>query len=87
MRERHDCVQGGIVSLCYAFGYFAAAMRGEIPPLLSLARVELWLRGRLTPEQMAAGILPRLTRSVYLRLARLACRREEEAGDPGAETG
>lgn len=61
-----------IRSLCYAFGYLTAAARGEIEPVLSRQRVAAWLKTRLTPEQVAAGVEAKLSRQVYNHLERLA---------------
>lgn len=49
----------------YAFGYFAAAQRGEVEPLLSRKRVEEWVAARFSPEEMAAGIVYGIARKAY----------------------
>jgi len=73
MREKQK-QYGDIYSLCFAFGYFTAAARKEIKPVLSRNRVEGWLMTRLTREQIASGALDKLTKQVYKHLERLAVR-------------
>lgn len=74
MDNERKWVHGDIFSLCYAFGYLTAAYRGEIEPVLSRKRVVNWLKTRLTPEQIAAGVAHNLSKQVYNHLERLAVR-------------
>jgi len=57
------------LQLCYAFGYLAAAVRGEIEPVLSRQRVTDWLKTRLTLKYAAPKIVLRLAEQVYNHLA------------------
>jgi hypothetical protein len=65
-------IDSEVRSLCYAFGYLAAAARGEIEPVLSRKQVRDWVKSRMTPQQIAVGLAGQLARSVYRHLERLA---------------
>jgi hypothetical protein len=60
----------------YAFGYFAAAMRREIPAVLSKRHVRNWLIDRMSSEGKATLDVKKLTAAVYSFLEKVAVKED-----------